>query len=62
MIITFLISRQKTIPAIRSLVEACAVIYRTHIKRTLLASSKLSEAGPSPLLPYAGTVKRRLIG
>ena len=48
MIITFVISQQKTIPAIRSLVEALCRNYGTHIERTLLASSKLSEAGPSP--------------
>ena len=48
MIITFVISQQKTIPAIRSLVEALCRNYGTHIERTLPASSKLSEAGPSP--------------
>ena len=48
MIITFVISQQKTIPAIRSLVEALCRNYGTHIERTLNASSKLSEAGPSP--------------
>ena len=63
MIITFVISQQKTIPAIRSLVEALCRNYGTHIERTLPASSKLSEAGSSPLcLSYAGTVKPRLIG
>ncbi len=48
MIITFVISQQKTIPAIRSLVEALCRNYGTHIEHTLPASSKLSEAGPSP--------------
>ena len=48
MIITFVISQQKTIPAIRSLVEALCRNYGTHIERTLPASSKLSEAGSSP--------------
>jgi N-glycosylase/DNA lyase len=48
MIITFVISQQKTIPAIRSLVEALCRNYGTHMERTLNASSKLSEAGPSP--------------
>lgn len=48
MIITFVISQQKTIPAIRSLVETLCRNYGTPIEPSSAAYSQLSSDGPSP--------------
>lgn len=48
MIITFVISQQKTIPAIRSLVETLCRNYGTPIEPSSAAYPQLSSAGPSP--------------